>query len=620
MATTWPSDGTPENIQNINDNNAEPGDTITLPGTYASPQSFTWTGGVNLDSGVSLQGGGSGRVVARSVGEQTVGTGEKTFILSVSTKLPWFEAQKAYLVPGVTIRADRTGGEQDGASHSTGLVPYMIGTVTSYNAGTNTLVMESTSYGEEGTHVNPIWIISSIAATTIVKDFVGNVINTSEDTTYSAQFSGIRFTKASGDGDFLQTYPAIGGKPIMVHDCYFRVSPGMFAWDSQSIRGLCWNCSFLGTPIQNAGQGIRIQTDPSYVVGTDPTLNTWVVASMMGTADTTGLLNFYVENCDYHGMQNGNDFSDNARGVVRYCMFNNAATSTHGADTGIFGQRHLQVYQNEFVFNGFANGQTLPIIYFVYLRGGTAIVAENILPVIGSTDFQFVPQIDLQLQNLRSNRGTNGHWGDNIGISSISGASVANPTLVTTLQPHLLSGVLYSSTRIRDSDSTPNIDGAHFFSTVIDPTHFNIPVNVTVAATTGVSKRIYYPCPRQVGRGNLTYPLNSGLDGKGRSIDPFDGLGWPGTYVGDLEPVYIWNNSGGNTTIAATEGQDEPTPTYPDVVQDYLILNRDFYSGVARPGWSPYQYPNPNRTDLVGFATFNNIQMRRAILTRIGRY
>ncbi len=51
LATTWPSDGTTASVQSIHDNQAQNGDTITLPaGT------FTWANGVTIRKGITLRG------------------------------------------------------------------------------------------------------------------------------------------------------------------------------------------------------------------------------------------------------------------------------------------------------------------------------------------------------------------------------------------------------------------------------------------------------------------------------------------------------------------------------------------------------------------------------------
>lgn len=64
----------------------------------------------------------------------------------------------------------------------------------------------------------------------------------------------------------------------------------------------------------------------------------------------------------------------------------------------------------------------------------------------------------------------------------ILSTSVANPTVVTTVLPHgLTTGEII---QIYDDDSVPNISGQRTV-TVTSPTTFTVPVNVTIAGTTG---------------------------------------------------------------------------------------------------------------------------------------
>ncbi len=67
---------------------------------------------------------------------------------------------------------------------------------------------------------------------------------------------------------------------------------------------------------------------------------------------------------------------------------------------------------------------------------------------------------------------------------TITGNTAANPTVVTTSTPHgLTTGAVVN---ISGSNSTPSIDGS-FPVTVLSPTTFSIPVNVTAAGTAGTA-------------------------------------------------------------------------------------------------------------------------------------
>lgn len=65
---------------------------------------------------------------------------------------------------------------------------------------------------------------------------------------------------------------------------------------------------------------------------------------------------------------------------------------------------------------------------------------------------------------------------------TINDNTVANPTLVTTTTNHGL--VTGNQITITGSDSTPSLDGTHII-TKIDADTFSVPVNVTIAGTTG---------------------------------------------------------------------------------------------------------------------------------------
>lgn len=66
---------------------------------------------------------------------------------------------------------------------------------------------------------------------------------------------------------------------------------------------------------------------------------------------------------------------------------------------------------------------------------------------------------------------------------AITSSSVANPTVITTPTPHgLVNGE--SATIAAHVGSTPALNGAHIV-TVIDDTHFSVPVNVTVGGAGG---------------------------------------------------------------------------------------------------------------------------------------
>lgn len=130
-----------------------------------------------------------------------------------------------------------------------------------------------------------------------------------------------------------------------------------------------------------------------------------------------------------------------------------------------------------------------------------------------------------------------------------------------------------------------------------------------------------YPAPRQVGRGRVT---GTGVDGKGRTTDMM-------TYVGDSEPMYIWNNTGSYRVGVNDYGWDPATScgtsaadltANADVTSNYIVAGRDYFNdGTAKPGYTKYTYPHPLRTqgsnpppsNIVPAATCSDADVQSAI-------
>jgi hypothetical protein len=98
------------------------------------------------------------------------------------------------------------------------------------------------------------------------------------------------------------------------------------------------------------------------------------------------------------------------------------------------------------------------------------------------------------------------------------------------------------------------------------------------ASTSGTQ----YHCPRQIGFGYVT---GAGLDGQGRSNDGFE-------YVGDAEPLYVWNNAP-SPTISVSDYVNE-CGAGADVASSYIQAGRD-YILTTKPDYTKFTYPHPLR-------------------------
>ncbi len=475
---------------------AAAGDTVIMPAGTA-----TWTSGITYGLGIHLRGAGSGRVIGRSASSVAVGTGSKSFTTQAGLAI----------TAGDTLRIERNGGVI-AAGFPTGARAWMEGDVTSYS-GTS-LVMNITTTSGSGTH--PVWIISTPATTTITHSTAsGPLITLTESATFHTRLSGIRFVTGSAS-DAAQPYVEFGGsgKPVLIYDCYFESTGAAFpCLYTEGNRGVIARCSFPSLPISLAPLALQHKNDHSATA--------WASASTMGMDDTTGESNLYVEDCDFHAWLNAMDFDGNSKTVVRHCLFNNAGTGTHGADTGPIGVRHYEYYHNEFLFNGFGDGQTMPLNWWFYLRGGTGVIYDNIMPDIECQDYGGKVEVNMTVMNLQRNGGPNACWGAN--------------------QPGL-----------------------------------------------------QYPAPRQVGLGRVTG--TAGNDGSG-------------VYAGDSEPLYIWGNTGAysaGTTDYGGEGCADP-----DSSADYIVAGRDYFNNeTSKPGWVPYPYPHPLRSQVESGPTLHRAPRR----------
>lgn len=468
-------------------NSASDGDTVVLPSGSA-----TWTSGVTCDKSIHIQGGGSGRVIAWSQTSNTVGTGTKTWTVNASG-LP--------ISNGQTLRIWVNGGVRDSNAYGTGVHPWMEGTVSSYTG--TTLQMSIGSSGESGTKT--LWIVTTPATTTITHNAgASNLFGLTEDTTGSVQVSGIRMMRGTGTGSHVGISPTTSGKPVKVHDCWLDCAGSTIAINSTTTRGLVYECSFVNlTPGSTDTEGLKIE-GPN---------DSWTTASTMGSADTNGTANFYVEDCDFHCMMTSHDADDSSRVVVRYCTFNESSGGgSHGADTSEYGVRHLEVYNNNYIFTavgGSPDYETMNLNRWLLLRGGTGVVTDCTMPNITSSAWGDKSEIELTIFNVSRNAGPNACWGANV-----------------------------SGTQ--------------------------------------------YHCPRQVGFGYVT---GNGTDGLGRSNDSI-------TYVGDSEPMYLWNNTGSPSIVVGGDGFGECTN--PDAASSYIQSGRDYYTS-AKPSYTKYTYPHPLR-------------------------
>jgi hypothetical protein len=88
-----------------------------------------------------------------------------------------------------------------------------------------------------------------------------------------------------------------------------------------------------------------------------------------------------------------------------------------------------------------------------------------------------------------------------------------------------------------------------------------------------------YPAPHQPGWGYATGAKQAGTSG----------------VFQDLEPIYLWNNTGGGNYDAPGVLDYSPNEcsASADSATTYVQKNREFYTSTPKPGYTPYTYPHP---------------------------
>jgi len=114
---------------------------------------------------------------------------------------------------------------------------------------------------------------------------------------------------------------------------------------------------------------------------------------------------------------------------------------------------------------------------------------------------------------------------------------------------------------------------------------YNLDWNVNNGCWGAGTPQVEYYCPRQVGMGNVT---GIGHDGLGRQFDSV-------TYVGDPEPIYVWNITGMPTPGVDVIDSGQNACSNPDSPSSYIQPGRDYFLGTAKPGYQKFVYPHPLR-------------------------
>lgn len=166
----------------------------------------------------------------------------------------------------------------------------------------------------------------------------------------------------------------------------FRINiPGGVIFSHNTFNGQ-WDDSFLQLKDASDSQG------------------SWTTADTIGTRDTNGLLNIYIEDNTFVGGSNqGIDSDDASRTVVRHNKFTNSEFNSHGWDSSLFGLRHFEVYNNQFL-NTQDSSQTANVNQSVWIRGATGVIYNNSFDALAGSFWGDKPEIRLNIRGAEDDR------------------------------------------------------------------------------------------------------------------------------------------------------------------------------------------------------------------------
>jgi len=281
-----------------------------------------------------------------------------------------FEAHAAIVTAASCSQADVNNAVGASSNGDTVMIPNGSCSWTSGLSTTKQIVIRAQNYTptQGGTMTRSVTITNN-SSTPLFSLTSGN--------SYHVQLSGIRFNEGSGSANHVRMN-GTGTKPPLLNDCSFEVKQrngtsfdvAVVSW--LSLGGIEWNSYYNGLA---AGASDGVGPNGSSRVVNSP--RDWATASTMGTADTGGLVNTYLEDSTAVNVGQFPDVDHHGRAVIRYNTLDGAIYGqTHGFTSGTFQGRHVEVYNNTFsVTNPNRNHSGR----YYWIRAGTFVFTENVV-------------------------------------------------------------------------------------------------------------------------------------------------------------------------------------------------------------------------------------------------
>jgi hypothetical protein len=241
-----------------------------------------------------------------------------------------------------------------------------------------------------------------------------SLISITESTAGNTRIQGFVFQQGTaihqGGSGIMEMNFATGGQPILITGNTFAQGGSGNAIVARTNRGVISNNTFTGIPVTNNcfNNTSALRHKPSGLS------SSWATPSKFGSADTDGAQNLYFETNTVTNMLEAIDVDDNGRLIVRYNTFTNSAVGSHGDDTSAYGGRYYEAYNNTFVLDTTpvcAGGLPTNVNFFLTLRGGTALIHDNVIPRASSQAWGGKTEVAFMVEMTRRNAGAFACWG-----------------------------------------------------------------------------------------------------------------------------------------------------------------------------------------------------------------
>jgi hypothetical protein len=283
-------------------------------------------------------------------------------------------------------------------------------------AGDTVVIPAGTCTWTAGVSLQGVHLTARVKGTVTLVHSAGaaNLLTITRDRSHEGSISNLTFREGSGSTDGVHVavngpgFPGIDHSAVLIHDNHFGTNGAMMrSVLIRTVGGVIVHSNYFTTNKQN-DQAITFKAElPADSVS-------WTSASTWGVTDVTGLANSYVEDnvFDYYYYQ-AVDPDGNARAVIRHNTFDHSAITSHGADTGPNGARHVEVYDNKFLFTNFGDcsgALTAPLDYLFFIRGGSWVITDNDVPDLNSCAWGNKAEVRMAVLNLRRNSGGYPCW------------------------------------------------------------------------------------------------------------------------------------------------------------------------------------------------------------------